>query len=992
MKRIPVSTYRLQFNPAFTFRDAREVVAYLSELGITDCYSSPYLKARPGSTHGYDICDHQALNPELGSQEDYAGFIARLTEHKMGQILDVVPNHMSIWEATNAQWTDVLENGPSSPYATFFDIDWHPLRGDTDLENRVLLPILGSSYGETLEHQQLALVYDEGAFYVQYYERRLPLDPGSYSEILGEAAEELEHELSPLDEHLLEMQSILTAVGHLPARSRVAPGEVLERQREKEVIKRRLKLLYDGCESTRWAVEKAIGSFNGARGDPTSFNRLAALLDRQSYRLADWRVAAEEINYRRFFDINDLAALRTEDPAVFEHTHRLVLHLLREGKATGLRIDHPDGLWDPARYLSRLQAAYLLSMGLDNLPEEQRPTQEERDVLEGQLSGEEKCDLLHALYAPGAAPLYVVVEKILSGEERLPGDWAVDGTTGYDFANSVNGLFVDPSARGAFDKLYKGFIGRRDRFSNLVNSNKKTIMTDSLASEINMLAHQLKRIASRSRKYRDFTLTGIAQTLREVIACLPIYRTYLSEGWIHPGDRLYIEDAVKEGKRRSRRNYPIFDFLRDLLLFRWDEMPGDGNRAETMDFVYKFQQVTGPVMAKAMEDTLFYQYNRLISLNEVGGDPAQFGVSLTSFHRRNLDRLRRWPHSLLATSTHDTKRSEDVRARINVLSEIPEEWKSAVHRWNRLNRGHKGLLEGEPVPNRNEEYYLYQTLLGAWPLGSISDEQYEILVGRIEAHMLKALREAKMNTSWTSPNEEYEEKTLRFVRAILDRRGENGFITDFQPFQRKVAHFGLWNSLSQILLKITSPGVPDFYQGTEIWDFTLVDPDNRRPVDYALRTKMLKSLLGRLSNPRCDHARAARRLVEARENGRIKMFLIHSALTYRRDHRQLFQSGSYMPLEAIGRQRDNVCAFARTEEDDAVIVAVPRLVVGLTRGERIPPLGSEVWGDTCLVLPPNLPHGPYRNVLTGEMVRLTDEGLPLAALLASFPVALLEGA
>lgn len=991
-KRIPVATYRLQFNPAFTFRDAQQIVSYLSNLGITDCYASPYLKARPGSPHGYDVCDHQALNPELGTERDYDAFVAELKRHQMGQIVDVVPNHMSIWETSNALWMDVLENGPSSPYASFFDVDWHPLRSDTDLENRVLLPILGSSYGDILENQELSLAFDEGAFFVRYYEHRLPLDPGTYGEVLQMAEEEMARQLGPEDGRLLEMKSIRTAAGHLPPRSSTEPEQLLERQREKEVVKRRLKKLCDDCPVARRAVEGALQVLNGSRGNPESFDRLDHLLDRQVYRLADWRVAAEEINYRRFFDINDLAALRTEDPDVFDHTHRLVLRLLREGKATGLRIDHPDGLWDPARYFERLQAAYLLEVGPNLLSQEHQPTGAEWDGLKASLRKPIGQEAAGHLFSPGGTPLYVVVEKILSGDETLPRDWAVDGTTGYDFAYAANGLFVDEAARRAFDTLYKGFTGRDHRFGELVNAVKKTIISTALASEVNMLAHQLKRIAARSRKHRDFTLNSIAIALRETIASLPIYRTYVGEGSVDPRDRQYVENAIAEAKRRNRRVQPIIDFLRDTLLLQWPE--GHDGREETISFVYKFQQVTGPVTAKALEDTVLYLYNRLISLNEVGGNPGQFGVSTPAFHQRNLDRREQWPHALLCTSTHDTKRSEDVRARIDVLSEMPEEWRAALYRWNRLNRRHKALWEGRAVPDRNEEYYLYQTLLGAWPLGVVTDGEYQSLVERMESHMVKALREGKASTSWANPDADYEERALAFVRAILDRSKENPFLEDFRAFQRKAAHYGIWNSLSQTLLKIASPGVPDFYQGTEIWDFSLVDPDNRRPVDYALRMDMLKGLRRRIGNPRLQRARLARELVETRDDGRIKMYLIHVALTYRREQRDLFQEGAYLPLEGTGRQAKHLCAFAREKDSRAVVVAVPRLVVGLTRGERVPPVGSEVWGASQMVLPPGYAGGQYRNLFTDEVVQPValegGSGLPLASAFASFPVALLE--
>lgn len=991
-KRIPVATYRVQFSPDFTFQDARKIVSYLNELGITDLYCSPYLKARPGSTHGYDICDHQALNPELGSESDYDAFASELKKFRMGQIMDVVPNHMSIWETSNELWMDVLENGPSSPYASFFDIDWHPLRGDTDLENRVLLPILGNSYGEVLENQQLSLIYSAGAFFIHYYEHNLPLDPHSYGDILQLVVAMMNQQMEPGHPHIQEMESILTAIGHLPARSALSQTESMERQREKEVIKRRLKTICEDSPMVQMAVDEAVRSFNGNQGDPESFNRLDSLLDRQVYRLANWRVAAEEINYRRFFDINDLAAIRTEDPQVFDHTHELVFWLLRQEKATGLRIDHPDGLWDPANYFNRLQAIYLMRAGRYLLSQPQQLTDEPLKVPD--ISAAELSHSIGAerLFRPKVTPLYVVAEKILSGDETLPRNWAVDGTTGYDFANIVNGIFVDELNRRAFDAIYRDFTGQGDRYRDLVNDAKKMVMATSLASEINMLAYQLKRIAGRSRKHRDFTLNGIAIALREAIAALPVYRTYITASSLDPRDQQYLDNAIAEAKKRNRRAGPILEFLHELLLLK-----GAGDReikAQAIEFICKFQQVTGPVMAKALEDTVFYRYNRLISLNEVGGDPGLFGIPISRFHNNNLDRLERWPHSLNSTSTHDTKRSEDVRARINVLSEMPQEWQAALYRWNRLNRHHKSLWEGRAVPDKNEEYYLYQTLLGAWPVGSISDGEYEQLKARMEAHLLKALREAKITTGWNYPDSGYEERAVAFLRAIMDREKENAFLEDFQLFQKKISHFGIWNSLSQTLLKIASPGVPDFYQGTELWDFSLADPDNRRPVDYTQLREVLRGLRRRISYPRIQKVKIAKELVESREDGRIKMFMIHIALSYRQRHRLLFQDGSYIPLECAGRHNQHVCAFARQKEEKTVVIAVPRLIAGLTRGERIPPLGSEVWGYSQIILPPNLAGGQYQNLFTEELIQTTPmengQGLALASLFASYPVAFLE--
>ncbi len=996
-RRLPASTYRLQFNRAFTFADARTVLPYLQELGITDCYSSPCLQARPGSPHGYDICDHGALNPDLGSRDEFEAFAKEVKSQDMGLILDVVPNHMSAWETSNAKWMDVLENGPSSPYAAFFDIDWHPLRSDTHLEDRVLLPILGDAYGAVLESQELVLRYEEGAFFIYYYDHKLPLDPRSYLDILQPCAEELVEQLDPDDEQLHELQSILTALTHLPERSETDPEKVQERQREKEVVKRRLRGLDDSSGSVREAIGRAVRLFAGSRGQPASFDRLDALLERQPYRLAHWQVAAEEINYRRFFDINDLVALRQEDPRVFEETHRLVLDLAREGKVTGLRIDHPDGLWDPKGYFERLQGSYLFELGKSYLSEGEDPSEARWPALKELLSPRPEKEASEKSKALLARPMYIVAEKILSDGEALPQDWPVYGTTGYDFANAVNGLFVDGTAARAFDLIYRRFTGKDVDFRQLVYASKKTVMLVSLASEINMLGYQLKRIAARNRRYRDFTLNSLTFALREVIACLPVYRTYIDgDRSVDARDWAYVEGAIREAKRRNPSVPPaVFGYLGDILLLRWPDNVGEDDRTELLDFVRKFQQTTGPVMAKALEDTAFYLYNRLLSLNEVGGNPGQFGASLSSFHQQNGNRQKQWPHALLGTSTHDAKRSEDVRARIDVLSEMPQEWRAALTRWTRLNHKRKGRLQGQPVPDANEEYYLYQTLLGAWPLEPVSAADYRSFVDRMQAHMLKAVKEAKVNTSWVSPDAAYEEAVREFTRAILDKTHANPFLKDFRSLQERVAYFGTFNSLSQTLLKIASPGVPDFYQGSELWDFSLVDPDNRRPVDYERRAEMLGRLKEEISRTDGGLGGLSSRLLEGWQDGGVKMFVIHLALSYRRRHPELFSEGAYLPLEGFGPRRDHLCAFARRKGPRMAVVVAPRLVVGLAKGQQLSPTGVEVWQDSYVRVPASEAGKAYRNLFTGETLQVAPLegvgfGLPMASVLATFPVALLE--
>lgn len=988
-RHVPSATYRLQFSNDFTFRDAQALIPYLHELGISDCYASPLLKPRAGSSHGYDIADHSQLNPLLGTEEDFEAFSADLRARGMGLILDTVPNHMGIGDEHNVWWMDVLENGPSSIYASYFDIDWHPVK--PELENQVLLPILGDQYGNILESGQLQLVYEDGAFFIYYYENKLPVAPGTYSGILSHQLDDLVETLSEENEDLQELQSILTAINYLPPRTESSPDKIAERNREKEVIKRRIAALYESSSAIRSAIDVAVQAYNGTVGDPRSFDLLDQLIRAQAYRLAFWRVAAEEINYRRFFDINDLAAIRVELPEVFQATHQLIFRLLAEGKATGLRVDHPDGLWDPPRYFRQLQETYVLYK-IQALLDPEAMTED----LEREVTAWFNDEFKPSKTAATLWPLYVVAEKILSEGESLPLDWAVDGTTGYDFLNAANGIFVASTNRKAFDKIYTTFIDNQLNFNNLVNSTKKMIMLVSLASETSELSHQLERIAERNRRYRDFTLNSLTFAIREVIATLSVYRTYINgTDGVARWDQKYIEAAVKEAQKRNPRTAgAIFNFIRDTLLLRNIQDFSDEDQARLLDFVMKFQQITGPVMAKGVEDTAFYVYNRLVSLNEVGGHPTQFGTSVTAFHQQNSERQRRWPHSLLSSSTHDTKRSEDVRARINVLSEIPEEWRVALNRWSRHNAAKKTKVDGESAPDRNDEYLLYQTLLGAWPVDMSTPEAFAAFRERIAAYMQKATKEAKAHTSWVNPNEEYDAAVQNFVMRVLDGDRKNPFLKDFIPFQRRIAYYGLFNALAQALLKLTAPGVPDIYQGTELWDYSLVDPDNRRPVDYALRRSLLAELQHRVHQGDQNLVALARELLDTLQDGRVKLYVTYRALHFRRAHAQLFTRGDYVPLEVSGEKQDHALAFARTFEDEAIVVVTPRLVVSLTGGIEQLPLGSRTWQYTWLDLPFERIGQRYHNLFTGEVLSVIDRdgspGMLLASIFGHFPVALLE--
>ncbi len=985
--QFPEATYRLQFHAGFTFRDATRLLAYWRDLGISHLYASPYLKARPGSQHGYDISDHRVLNPEIGSEEDYAAWVQAIQEHGLGQVCDVVPNHMGIAGNENSWWNDILENGPSSPYASFFDIDWYSSL-KAELREKVLLPMLGGTYGEVLEAGQLSVQYQAGVFTIHYFDHRFPVAPDTYGLILEHRLAELQQTLGPEAPALIEYQSILTAIKHLPSRSEREPARTAERLREKEVIKRRLAAVTESTPAVQQFLADNIALFNGKVGDPHSFDLLDNLLNAQAYRLAFWRVATDEINYRRFFDVNELAAVSMERPEVFTATHELIFRLLRERKVTGLRIDHPDGLYDPKQYLQRLQRHHVL---------------ERARTLEGAAADwadlqEPLLQEIQARQERGEAwlqrPLYVLVEKILGKAEPLPEDWPVHGTTGYGHLNAINGLFVDTANARAFTTLYQRWTFIPEAFPDLVYRNKFLILQVSLSSELHMLAHQLDQLSERNRWSRDFTLTSLRHALREIIACFPVYRSYITGPEIPPRDRAYVQSAVARAKRRNPAiSASLFDFVRDLLLFKSPDSADDAFREEQRRFVGKFQQVTAPVMAKGVEDTAFYVYNRLLSLNEVGGDPDQFGIAPAVFHQRNQDRQAKWPRSFSATATHDTKRGEDVRARLNVLSEMPLEWRQCLNRWQRLNKRYRIQLEDQAVPDRNEEYFLYQTLVGAWPLEPATTAQMAEFGERIQAYMQKAIHEAKVHTSWINPHREYDEAIRQFVANILDDKLSRRFLDDMRSFQKQISHLGLFNSLSQTLSKIVSPGVPDTYQGTELWDFSLVDPDNRRPVDYELRQRLLGDLRGRFALGGDALVELARELAATKEDGRIKMYVVWRALHARRAHPGLFAEGEYVPLEAVGSRRDNVVALVRRREAEAAVVVVPRLITRLVAGPNEQPVGAAAWQDTAVVLPNFEPETPLRNVYTGEVLTpAAVDGrtvLPLADVLRHFPVALL---
>lgn len=966
LRDIPDATYRLQFNRDFTFADATRLIPYLQQLGISHIYASPYLKARSGSSHGYDIVDHNALNPEIGDQADFQRFVDTLKQHGMGQILDIVPNHMGVGGDDNDWWLDVLTHGQASLYAEYFDIDWHPVM--TALNNKVLLPFLGDHYGTVLESGELHLEFfqQHGSFAVRYYEHLFPIDPRSYPLVLGRLEKRLEATPPAAGEAIAELDAIMAACRALPRRSEPALNQRRRRREDAAACQRRLATWYQNHNAVQAPLKQTLEEFQGQPGHTESFNQLHRLLEAQAYRLAYWKVATDEINYRRFFDINGLAGLRVENPEVFEATHGLIRQLIAADQIQGLRIDHLDGLSDPYKYCRDLQAMVGTALGKSEMGR-----------------------------AETGAPqsFYIVVEKVLARHEELPSQWPVAGTTGYESAGLLNGLFIRPDSEPRLSRLYETFTGTSADFDETLYLRKKRIINSSLSGELNVLANQLNGIAEADRHSRDFTLHGLSKALAEVAACFPVYRSYVTATQVSEVDGRHIRWAVAQAKRRNPNTEPqIFDFICELLQLTGQSQRPRPLQRRIVQFVQGLQQYTAPVTAKGMEDTAFYHFNRLVSLNDVGFDPRNFGVSTAAFHGENKQRQEHWPQAMVNTSTHDSKRSEDVRARINVLSEMAPEWRRYLARWGRLNRHRKRLVDDHRVPSRNDEYLFYQTLIGAWPLND-SDADPETFRERMETYMIKAIREAKEHTSWISPNEEYEAAMRHFVSAVLQGPGQNAFLEDFIPLQRQIARFGLYNSLSQALLKFTMPGVPDIYRGNEVWRFDLVDPDNRRPVDHQHLQGLLQGLRDQIDQGL--PLALSRELMAGLEDGRAKLYLTWRILTLRRRYPELFRQGEYLPLEAAGEQADHLCAFARQWQDQQLICVAPRWFAGLLQGraERLP-LGESVWGETRVAAPPASDGQPYRQLFTDQRIEAGPgekggHGLGAAELFADFPVAVL---
>jgi (1->4)-alpha-D-glucan 1-alpha-D-glucosylmutase len=978
----PLSTYRLQFNRDFRFEDARLLIPYLHALGISHCYASPVLKARSGSPHGYDITDHNAFNPEIGSEEEFRNLVAQLRSFGMGLVLDTVPNHMGIGEGDNPWWQDVLQNGRTSAYASFFDIDWTPLK--PELTNRVLYPLLAGPYGAELEQGRIQLGLEDGRFFVQYYDKRLPVDPQTIPLIFEPLGDLRVQSVHLPDNMRSELENILFQLRQLPPNTTTERQHATRRQTEAPVLVDRLAELASKSPEVRNFMQHALKACNGIPGNSRSFDCLHRVLDAQVYRLAHWQVSGEEINYRRFFDINELVGLRMENPEVFAATHKLMRKLLSEGCIDGVRLDHPDGLLNPAQYFTRLQMLYAASQccGPEPIP----------PVAENGIEEEVQTTFGQHDWMAQQTPLYVLVEKILEPGERLP-KWPVEGTVGYEFANLVNGIFIDRKNLRPFTRTYERFTREDSDPETVVYNSKKLVMNTGLAGEIAVLTHLLDEISSGDRRARDYTLKALRNVIRETIACFPVYRTYIDErGNIGEQDRGYILSAIARAKRLNEATPgSIFDFLRNILLLHGNGGTGNGDEYRRwLYFTLKFQQTTGPVMAKGLEDTACYVYNRFVAVNEVGGSPGDFGVSVEEFHRGNLERTQQWPHSMLATSTHDSKRSEDVRARLDVLSEMPTQWSAAVMRWRRANQAKKVTLgDGRTVPDANEEYLLYQTLIGAWPPSLRDRAQREEFTNRIQRYMNKAVHEAKKNLSWVNDNPDYVAALNEFISRALqaETNGKrNAFLAHLKDFVRPVAFFGAMNSLAQIVLKITAPGVPDVYQGNELWEFRLVDPDNRYSVDFAARKQLLESLQERAGSGHLTHL--CRELLSEHQDGRIKLWTTMRGLNFRQDHSALFRSGNYIPLSASNDKHDHLVAFARVRNGEMVIVAVPRLSYALMRGRAQPPIG-DAWGNAELVLPAEAAGMRLVNIFTNEIINADGRALPCRDIFAHFPVAVL---
>ena len=916
------ATARLQFHRGFTLDDAAGLVPYFAELGISHLYASPLMKSRSGSMHGYDVVDYGVVNPDLGGEAALRRLVAELRRHGMGLILDIVPNHMGVGDSDNAWWLDVLEWGRASPFAEVFDIDWDP--PDPAQRGRLLAPFLGSPYGECLERGELVLRFDDtdGRLFVEYYGNRFPITPRDYSAVL------------------------LTEGGRLetPARlfTDLGTGRAEMRRQAEEARQELLQPEY------RAAIDEALREYDAKT--ETGRDRLHRLLERQNYRLAWWRAAADEINWRRFFDVTGLAGVRAEVPEVFDRIHAKIIALYADGLIDGVRVDHVDGLAFPREYCRKLRRTL-------QAVEEQRPQELPR------------------------TPAVIWVEKILASHERLPSDWLTDGTTGYDFMSDAVAVLHDPAGEAPLTELWVDLTGRPAEFDVEARDARRQILRSSLSSELFATANALHRLARRDLSTRDYTLTAIRRTLQEILVHFRVYRIYSGRGGISETDRRALDWALAGARRTVRTSdLPLLDLLDGWLSGTGLRQVSAGTRRqEWLRAMVRFQQLSSPVAAKSVEDTAFYRYGRLLSRNEVGSEPAQFALSVSAFHGAMRDRRKRFPHGLLATATHDHKRGEDVRARLAVISEAPQEWEAALGRWMRLNTPLRRDVGG-PAPDPAEEIMLYQTLVGAWPIGLQPDDKDGVAAfgTRVWGWFEKALREAKLRTIWTSPVPEYEEACHAFLDAVLDADRAARVVHDIAAFAARITPAGALNGLTQTLLRLTCPGVPDLYQGTERWDFSLVDPDNRRPVDFAERQAALAE----------DMPPPA--LIPHWEDGRVKQAVIHRALQFRARDPELFTTGAYQPLSVEGPQRERLIAFARTHGKHAAIVITTRLAAALPGVMTAPCADRMAWQGTTVSVPRSLVGREYSDAFGGIGRGVLAVRLPAGDLLATMPLALLE--
>ena len=913
---IPTSTYRIQFHSEFNFNKAQEIITYLADLGVGDLYASPIFKASKGSTHGYDVVDPTILNPELGTESDFNDLITQIQQHHLGWLQDIVPNHMA-YDSQNLWLMDVLENGKYSDFFDFFDIHWNQTYEEMD--GRVLAPMLGDFYANALERGEIQLDYQNKNLLIDYFGLKLPLRIESYIAFITHNLGKLAREIGRQHPDFIKFLGILYLLKNIPEETK---GR--ERLDQINFVKSLLWETYTENSNVKKFIQNNLKEFNGEAGNTESFDLLDKLLNQQFYRLSFWKVGAEEINYRRFFTVNELISVKVEELKVFKKTHELISKLVTENKFKGVRIDHIDGLYNPAQYLTRL-----------------------REIL-------------------GEA--YITVEKILELEEDLPPNWEIQGTSGYEFLNYVNGIFCYSKNEREFCKIYSSFTGLNYNYKKLVYEKKGLILEKNLAGDLENLVQILKKIASHTREGSDFTVYGLRKALFEVLVLFPIYRTYVDENGISDTDEKYVTQAIKAAKKKVPSLINELDFIQKILLLEYEDFRSKIQREEWLHFVMRSQQLTGPLMAKGVEDTLLYVYNRLLSLNEVGGNPSHFGIELELFHKFNRDKVENWQHGMNTTATHDTKRGEDVRARLNVLSEIPQEWSQQVNQWREINQAYKQ----EGMPDANDEYLLYQTLLGTYPF---EENELADFPDRIKDYILKAVREAKVYTAWLRPDEAYEQAFLSFIDRILE---DTDFLQQFKPFQQKIAEYGIYNSLSQVLIKNTAPGVPDLYQGAELWELSLVDPDNRRPVDYQKRREFLEDIKTRSSQ---DILQLIKELITTKENGKIKLFLTHQLLNARKKYSELFLNGDYQEIEVIGEHQDSIIAFSRNYRDKTVVAIAPRFLTKIIKPGQLP-LGMEVWSDTSLKLANN----NWHNLIDGQTI--AGEAA-VGKIFQNFPVALL---